>query len=206
MPCLSGLYAITHTPLMPDLTSLLIKVEQSLRGGAKIVQYRDKINSYQQQLAQATALRSLCANYQAIFIINDSIQLALDSGANGVHLGQTDGSAIVARQQLGSQAVVGVTCHGSLALAQQAESQGADYVAFGACFASKSKPEAKTIDIDLIRQARAKLACPIVAIGGISVDNASKVISAGAHMVAVINALYAQPDIETTAQQFKSLF
>ncbi|SEG80308.1 thiamine phosphate synthase [Marinobacterium lutimaris] len=201
-----GLYGITDSTLMPDDRTLLDAVEKSLRGGASLIQYRDKSDDSDKRLRQARALNQLCQQYQVPLLINDDAQLAFDSGASGVHLGQTDGSLQQARDLLGPDAIIGITCHDQLDLALQAREGGADYVAFGAFFASKTKPNAQPAPLTLLQQARQQLDCPIVAIGGLSVDNASQVISAGADLVAVVHALFAADDIETRAQAFSRLF
>lgn len=203
---LSGLYGITDQKLMPDLNSMLTQVESSLKGGTRIIQYRDKTSDEKQRLQQACALNELCKSYQIPLLINDDVELAKKCEAAGVHLGQSDGCVNAAREVLGPAAVIGVTCHDSLEFALQAESEGADYVAFGAFFPSKTKPNAKPAPLGLIKEVKAQVQLPIVAIGGISVDNAEQIISAGADMVAVVHALYAQPDIQATAEQFHQLF
>ncbi len=205
-PSLTGLYAITDAGLMPHLDILLDHVEQSLRGGVNILQYRDKSTNEQRRLTQALALQELCNHYNVPLIINDDIELAFQSAADGVHLGQSDGQVSAARQRLGSKTIIGVTCHDQLPLAEEAVAAGADYVAFGAFFPSKSKPDAKPASLALLQQARMLIDRPIVAIGGISVDNAPQVIDAGADMIAVIHALYASADITQTAEQFSRLF
>lgn len=203
---LSGLYGITDPTLMPTLDQMLIQVEHSLMGGATLIQYRDKSPDSEKRLSEASALNHLCQRYAVPLIINDDVALAETVAAAGVHLGQSDGNIKDARTRLGPNAIIGVTCHDSLALAEKAALDGADYVAFGAFFPSKTKPHAKAAPLELIHSAKEKLTLPIVAIGGISVDNANKIIAAGADMVAVIHALYAQNDIEATAQHFHQQF
>ncbi|WP_067868076.1 thiamine phosphate synthase [Neptuniibacter marinus] len=203
---LSGLYGITDSVLMPTLDQMLIQVELSILGGARLIQYRDKSSDSVKRQNEASALNNLCQSYNVALIINDDIELALSTGAAGVHLGQSDGELKEARDKLGNDAIIGITCHDSLTLAEKAEQQGADYVAFGAFFQSKTKPHAKPAPFELIHLAKEKLNLPVVAIGGISVDNASKIIAAGADMVAVIHALYAQNDIKAAAQQFHQQF
>jgi len=137
------------------------------------------------------------------------VQLAQASGATGAHLGRGDGNLSAAREYLGKNAIIGATCHGSLDFAQEAYSQDVDYLAFGAFFASQSKPKATPADIGILPQAKSRFALPIVAIGGINLDNANQVISAGADMVAVIHALYAQDSndsIENQARAFTACF
>ena len=203
---LSGLYAITDHQLMPDKASLLQQVETSLLGGARVIQYRDKSNDKSRRFDEATALLALCRRYQTPLLINDDVALAAEIGADGVHLGQSDGAVTQARALLGPTAIIGVTCHSSLDLALEAQKAGADYVAFGAFFPSKPKPNAKPAPMSLLNSAKGNLHLPIVAIGGISMDNAEQIIAAGADMVAVIHALFAQDDIQTTASRFAGLF
>ena len=140
---LSGLYGITDSVLMPTLDQMLIQVELSILGGARLIQYRDKSSDSVKRQNEASALNNLCQSYNVALIINDDIELALSTGAAGVHLGQSDGELKEARDKLGNDAIIGITCHDSLTLAEKAEQQGADYVAFGAFFQSKTKPHAK---------------------------------------------------------------
>ncbi|RDE18019.1 thiamine phosphate synthase [Motiliproteus coralliicola] len=200
-----GLYAITDSTLTPDST-LLDQVEQALRGGAMIVQYRDKSDQADKRLRQATELAQLCRRYQRPLLINDDVQLALDSGADGVHLGQTDGSLEQARQRLGNDAIIGITCHDSLELAQQAQQGGADYVAFGAFFSSATKPDARPAPMSLLTEAKQQLSVPVVAIGGINRDNAGQLIEQGADMIAVIGDLFGHPDVQASAQVLSACF
>ena len=203
---LSGLYGITDSTLMPTLEQMLQQVAQSLEGGARIIQYRDKSSDHTKRFSQASALNDLCMKYSVPLLINDDIELAYNVNAAGVHLGQSDGNIQNARNRLGPDAIIGITCHDSLSLAKSAEFQGANYLAFGAFFPSKTKPDAKSAPINLLHQSKQKLSLPIVAIGGISMDNAHQIITAGADMVAVIHALYAQDDIKATAEQFRQQF
>ncbi len=203
---LHGLYGITDSKLMPDTDSMLFQVEQALRGGAQMIQYRDKSSDHARRLQQAQALVDLCNQFHRPLLINDDTELARASAAHGVHLGQSDGNIRQAREYLGSGAIIGNTCHSSLELAQIACEQSADYVAFGAFFASSTKPDATPAPIGLLHEARSTLAVPVVAIGGINMDNATQVISAGADMTAVIHSLFACDDICARAGQFSSLF
>ncbi len=202
---LQGLYAITDSDLMPG-NALFTRVEAALKGGAVVVQYRDKSDDQQRRRMEASRLLEICRRYQRPLLINDDIELAAEIGAHGVHIGQSDGSLAEARETLGDSAIIGVTCHDSPALAQQAQAGGADYVAFGAFFPSSSKPGAPSAPISLLHDARQQLRIPVVAIGGIRVDNAGQIITAGADMVAVIHSLFAADDVEATAQAFAGLF
>lgn len=203
---LHGLYAITDSQLMPDDRTLVASVEAALEGGAAIVQYRDKSQDAERRLRQALLLRDLCERFERPLLINDDLELALASEAHGVHLGQSDGSIAAARKRLGPDAVIGATCHDSLALALQARDEGADYVAFGAFFPSRTKPDAKPAPLSLLPRAAQEVGLPVVAIGGISMDNARQVSEAGASMIAVIHALFAAADIRRQAQRFSQQF
>ncbi|MGQ9425382.1 thiamine phosphate synthase [Gilvimarinus sp. F26214L] len=186
---IQGLYAITNETLMPG-ELLLAKTEAALAGGCRLIQYRNKTASPAQQLREATALRSLCDEYGAALIINDSPQLAREAAAHGVHLGQEDGSLEAARRDLGSRMIVGATCHGSLELARQAALAGASYLAFGRFFPSQTKPQAPPATLDLIAEVHAEFGLPLVAIGGITLDNAAGLVAAGADCLAVSHDLF----------------
>ncbi|MCL6689380.1 thiamine phosphate synthase [Pseudomonas sp. R3.Fl] len=205
---LRGLYAITDSKLLAD-GRLLPYVEAALRGGARLLQYRDKSSDESRRLREAEALRELCERHGATLIINDDAELAARLGVS-VHLGQTDGSLAAARALLGRQAIIGATCHGSLQLADQAVAEGADYVAFGRFFQSLTKPGASEASPELLEQARARFAnVPLVAIGGVSLDNAPELIGRGADLLAVINALFAADtpaEVERRARAFAALF
>lgn len=203
---LCGLYAITDSQLMPDTDSLLFHVEQALRGGAQVIQYRDKSVDQTKRRQQALALVDLCNQFNRPLLINDDVELARTVSAHGVHLGQSDGIVSQARDYLGADRIIGNTCHDSLALAHAAVTQQADYVAFGAFFLSSTKPDASPAPLSLLREARSSLPVPVVAIGGINMDNAGQVIEAGADMIAVIHSLFASKDICAQANQFAQRF
>ncbi|MFC6670746.1 thiamine phosphate synthase [Marinobacterium aestuariivivens] len=203
---LQGLYAITDSQLMPDDKTLLAGVEAALEGGAAIVQYRDKSDDHDRRLRQARLLRELCDRFERPLLINDDLALAVASQAQGVHLGQSDGSVAAARRELGPDAIIGVTCHDSLELALRGRDEGADYVAFGAFFPSRTKPGARPAPLSLLPRAGAEVGLPMVAIGGVSVDNARQVTEAGASMIAVIHALFGADDVRRQAQLFSRQF
>ncbi|MGZ8256522.1 MAG: thiamine phosphate synthase [Gallionella sp.] len=200
---IKGLYAITPDEL--DTAVLLDKTRQVLQGGATILQYRNKRADGELQLTQATALRNLTREFGAIFIVNDDALLAQQVAADGVHLGGEDGTIAAARAQLGADKLIGVSCYNRLDLAHSAVQNGADYVAFGAFFASTVKPNAPVASLALLQQARREIAVPIVAIGGITVENSASLIAAGADGLAVISAVFAASDIEQSARQFSDL-
>jgi len=200
-----GLYAITDPYLTPG-QQLLEAVEAALRGGANYLQYRDSLHEAGDRLRIAQELRALCHDYGAWFIINDDVMLTRTVHAHGVHLGRNDMPLAQARELLGTDTLIGVSCYNDLQRARAAQEAGADYVAFGRFFTSRTKPQAQPASLETLRAARKMLTVPVVAIGGITTDNAEIVIDAGADVVAVIQGLFAQPDIEATARQFCQLF
>jgi thiamine-phosphate pyrophosphorylase len=201
---LRGLYAITDETLIPEIQFHHI-IKQALQGGAGIIQYRDKSNNLEKRKKQGTELRMLCDQYGALFIINDDLELAKRVNADGVHLGENDASISEARALLGKNAIIGVSCYNQLELAIKAESEGANYIAFGAFFASPTKPKARTAELDLIIKAKRRLTAPVCAIGGINLNNAKEVFDAGADMVAIIGGLFAQPNIKAVSRQITDL-
>lgn len=201
---IAGLYAITRET--DNTGDLLTSVEAVLRGGAGVVQYRDKSNDVARQHEQASELLVLCRRYHVPLLINDSLRLADLVGADGVHIGRDDGGIHEARIVLGPDSIIGVSCYQSLPLALQAQAAGADYVAFGSFFPSYTKPGADPAAIGLLHQAAHVIHLPIVAIGGITLGNADRLIDAGADALAVISALFDSDDIEGTARQFVDLF
>lgn len=200
---LRGLYAVTDSPLLAG--RLLDSVEAALRGGAVLVQYRDKSEDSARREHEARDLLVLCRRFGVPLLINDDLALALAIGADGVHLGRSDGSLREARRRLGKDAIIGATCHDSLAFAEEAHRNGASYLAFGALFPSSTKPGARAAPLSLLEAAR-PLQLPIVAIGGITADNAGPVIAAGADCVAVISDLWTATDITARARAFTQLF
>ncbi|HSX86217.1 MAG TPA: thiamine phosphate synthase [Cellvibrio sp.] len=199
------LYAITDSLLMPG-KALFVGVTAALEGGCRLIQYRDKSGNKAQRLADAEKLLNICQGYDAQLIINDDVQLAKTIGAQGVHLGQDDGNPSIAREYLGANAIIGVTCHASLPLAQRAIKQGASYVAFGRFFPSNTKPDAPPAPLSLLTEARDLCKpTPIVAIGGITLENGVQVLEAGANILAVSHSLFAAADIKRQAQTFFQL-
>jgi thiamine-phosphate pyrophosphorylase len=202
---LRGLYAITDARLQsPD--ALYQRVSLAIDGGASIIQYRDKSADRRLRLEQARALVELCRARGARLIVNDDVALAATCGADGVHLGRDDTSLSVARQRLGDTAIIGVSCYNSLELAEAAAGQGADYLAFGRFFPSQTKPDAVQADLELIREAKRRWALPIAAIGGITADNATALLSAGADMLAVVQGVFAAADVREAAARYAALF
>lgn len=203
---IQGLYAITDPGLI-QAEKLIASIEQAILGGAQVVQYRNKLASRSQQYQEARQLSHLCQRHKVCFIINDDPQLARAVNADGVHVGKEDGKIADARKQLGNQAIIGVSCYNQLENAQKAIAQGADYVAFGRFFPSKTKPDAVQADLQLLEQASQQLTVPIVAIGGVKQDNAQQLIKCGAHAIAVINDLFHDSqEIYNTARIYQAFF
>lgn len=203
---LYGLYGITDSALLNDQEALVNAVGKALDGGMRILQYRDKQAGNSRRQRQAVALRNLCLESDALFIINDDIELARNVDADGVHLGAQDPAIEHARDRLGADAIIGCSCYNRLELGLDAQSRGASYVAFGRFFPSLTKPQALQAEITLLQQARAYIDLPLCAIGGITTHNAATLIDNGASMVAVIHDLFAAPDIYARARAFNDLF
>jgi len=189
---------------------LLANVEAALRGGVSVLQYRNKHADHKLQTQQARAILPLCRQYRVPFIINDSIKLCLTLDADGVHLGADDGNLAEARDRLGAHKILGASCYNRLDLALAAANAGADYAAFGACFASGTKPNAPVAALSLFVEARQLVQIPLVAIGGITLENAARAAAAGADAVAVVGALFnagnSHESITQVARDFSQVF
>lgn len=203
MNAIRGLYAITNEDCLRTEESI-DRVDAAIRGGARIIQYRNKRGDAACE-RQALALARLCAERGVLLIVNDDPRLAQECRA-GVHLGKTDSDIASARARLGRQAVIGVSCYNDLERALTAQAQGADYVAFGRFFPSRTKPDAVQATPALLRAAKARLRIPIVAIGGITPDNGAVLLEAGADALAVIDGVFGQPDPEQAARRYCELF
>lgn len=200
---LAGLYAIT--PDEPRTDILVRKVGQALRGGASLVQYRNKTADPELRFEQGRALAALCRAAGAAFIVNDDLALALALDADGVHLGGDDGDLAEARRRLGQGRLLGASCYDRIELAEAAAQAGVDYLAFGSVFSSGTKPGAVRAPLAIFAEARRSFALPLVAIGGITLQNAPQVFAAGADAVAVISAVFDAGDIAASAAGFTRL-
>ena len=200
----SGLYAVT--PELNDSIALVNMVDAALRGGARVIQYRSKSIEDSLRRSQAGEIANLCRFRDALFIVNDSASLAREVGADGVHLGRDDGGVLAARTILGPGKLIGVSCYNEIGRAREAVLQGADYVAFGSFFSSHTKPRALRAGTDLLQIAVSEIELPVVAIGGITEDNAAGLIAAGADAVAAVSALFDAIDVEAQARRFARLF
>jgi len=199
-----GLYAVT--PETGDLLWLVERVEQAIMGGTRVLQFRSKHPDRRQRARLATDLIDLCRRHGTAFIVNDDIELAGELGADGVHLGRADAPIADARLRLGGRALIGASCYDDLGLAQRSVNDGADYLAFGSFFPSTIKPLAVRPSLELLREARRRWDLPLVAIGGITPDNASQLLEAGADALAVITGLFSVADTGAAARAFTELF
>ena len=197
---ITGIYLITDQSI-----NLVERLQAALRGGVSVLQYRAKDKSHELCLAEGNELKQLCRHFGVAFIINDSVQLAADLDADGVHLGQEDGSIAAAREKLGPNKIIGRSTH-DLKEALQAEQEGADYIGFGAMFATESKSVTRISGTVGLTEIRDKIKIPVVAIGGITTGNACRVIDAGADSLAIISAILSSPRPDIAAMELRLLF
>jgi thiamine-phosphate pyrophosphorylase len=194
-----GLYALTDPELLPERV-LAARVAAAIEGGARVVQFRDKTAAAATLRRRARIVLGACRAHDALCIINDDPLLAAELDADGVHLGREDGDVARARTIVGPDRLIGVSCYDRQELAEIAVAAGVDYVAFGSVWPSATKPGAVRAPLELLHAAARTLPVPVVAIGGITRDNAAETIAAGAHSVAVIRDLFADPDPRAAAQ------
>ncbi len=196
---LSGLYAIIDSQALGSRNYLEV-AKQLIRGGAKVIQLRDKLSSKDELLSKAQQLKKLCSEQGALFIINDYLDIALACAADGLHLGQEDLPLSIARRLLPIDVILGGSVT-TVSQAEAAESSGADYIAVGSIYPTSSKEKAKVVGLERLRQVRQAVSLPLVAIGGINKDNVAEVAAAGADAVAVITGVLGAEDIEEAARQ-----
>lgn len=201
---MKGLYIVT--PDWDDTDKLLQVSEQALQGGAALLQYRHKTADAAQRRLQAEALLKLCRRYQRPFIVNDYVELCMELGADGIHVGGTDASVAEVRAMVGADKIVGASCYGDLELAHAAYRDGASYVAFGGFYPSRVKKYPVTTPPDIVTRAKSQIAAPNVVIGGMTQENAAPLIAAGADMVAAISSVYLADDPAAAARSFVALF
>jgi thiamine-phosphate pyrophosphorylase len=202
---LHGLYAITDPDLIPP-GRLVATITLAVRGGARLIQYRNKSADAGRRQQEAASLATVCRRYAVPFMVNDDVELAAAVAADGVHLGRDDPQIAVARHILGPHAIIGVSCYNQLARGRAAATAGADYLAFGRFYPSRTKPAAVSADLDVLRAARAEFSQTLVAIGGITPENGGQLIEAGADMLAVIHGVFGQKDPEAAARRYAELF
>lgn len=197
------LYAITdRTWLNGD--KLCNAVEKALKGGVTFIQLREKTLDYDEFLSEAIEINKLCKKYNVPFIINDNVDIAAKSGADGVHIGQDDITIKEARKILGDNKIIGVSAH-NVSEALKAQNDGASYIGSGAVFTTSSKNNVSALSMDTLRKITASVDIPVVAIGGISRDNAIKLKGSGIDGIAVISAIFAQNDIENSAAELRKI-
>jgi thiamine-phosphate pyrophosphorylase len=201
---IKGLYAIT--PDSADLNTLIQKTQWAIEGGAFMVQYRSKILNRDVKMQQCVAILRLCREYDVPCIVNDDVEMCRTLKADGVHLGEKDDNIAEVRRILGENAIIGSSCYNQIERAKSAQNEGASYVAFGAMFPTSTKPNAPRATLALLKEAKREIRIPIVAIGGITVNNAQEVIEAGVDAIAVINSLYESKTIKETAETLTKMF
>lgn len=200
MKSLQGIYAITDEVLTPKLT-ILQQVEEALDAGAKVIQLRDKSSTDAELENIAKALQQLCSKKGATFFINDRVQLARNIGADGVHVGFNDQTVRETRKVVGGQMLIGVSCYGDLERAKQAVEDGADYVAFGAFYPSKTKPKADVVSKEVISEAKKQLDVPVCVIGGIHRDNIAEIAAYQPDLYALVSDIFGSGDIKTAVTE-----
>ncbi len=200
-----GLYAITDSALQSG-RALEQAVVRAIAGGAKVIQYRDKSKDAERRQSEAATLVAVCRRHGVPMIVNDDVELALNTDADGVHLGREDADFEAARSRLGNHCIIGVSCYNQLGLAEAAQRNGADYVAFGSMFGSATKPDAARAEIATVESARGRIHLPIVAIGGITPGNGATLLNAGADLLAVIRGVFGHDDPAESARQYATLF
>ncbi|ANF81571.1 thiamine-phosphate diphosphorylase [Acinetobacter sp. NCu2D-2] len=185
-----GLYLITNDD---PIELLLAKLEGVMaNGGVSVLQYRRKKVTKEDQAYEIEYMRDLCKQYKVHFVINEDLELAVQYGT-GVHLGQNDSPVSEAVARLPKNVLIGRSCYNSLELAEQAVADGASYIGFGAIYETQTKPEAKSIGLDILKAAKGKFNVPVCAVGGLTVENAKEVIEAGADVCVVVSDILGRP-------------
>jgi len=201
---LRGLYVITDNKLTPN-EDILQKVELSLKGGAKIVQLRDKKNSYEQVKQIAIKIQDLAKKYDALFVLNDDVDLACEIECDGLHIGKSD---YINFEQIRKnfKGIIGVSCYGDINNGKFFEDLGADYVAFGSFFSSPTKPDSNIVPLTTINKAKKQLNIPVCAIGGINKQNISKVMDQKPDMISLISDIWSSDDISSKSNFYANKF
>ncbi|OGR64475.1 MAG: thiamine-phosphate diphosphorylase [Elusimicrobia bacterium GWB2_63_16] len=198
----SGLYVITDEKLLRR-KDFLRKVAEAAAAGAGIIQLREKASRLRDRLEIARAAVRAAHAHGARLVINDDPRLAAEIGADGVHIGKDDAGVEEARELLGRRALIGVSCYGDIDLAVRVQRAGADYVSFGACFKSPTKPKEALVPLSVFGEARRRLKVPLVAIGGITAANAPSVYAAGADLVSVVSSVFARGRVAAAVKEFE---
>lgn len=201
---LEGLYVITDDNLTPS-DSIIEQVEQSLKGGTKIVQLRDKKSSIQDIKEKALTLEKLCSKHNALFVLNDKVELAIELGLSGLHIGKSDHYRVQEIRE-NFDGCIGVSCYGDIALANEMQGIGVDYVAFGSFYVSPTKPNANIVDLEIITQAKKELSIPVCAIGGISQGNIGEVMSHHPDMISLVSDIWKSEDIQARSKFYAQFY
>lgn len=201
---LKGLYIISDDTLTPNET-IIEQMTQALEGGATIVQLRNKKGSLEEIKNLSIAVQKLCKSYDALFVLNDKIKLAIELGVDGLHIGKSDHHRFDEIRK-NFKGIIGVSCYSSIEMAKDFENRGADYVAFGSFFTSPTKPDSNVIDLKILQEAKEKLTLPICAIGGITLSNVDQVMHYKPDMVSIISDMWSVDDIQQQAQNYTKLF
>jgi thiamine-phosphate pyrophosphorylase len=201
---MKGLYLVT--PDWDDTDALIKATETALSVGIGLLQYRHKTANGELRLEQASALLKLCRQHNVPFIVNDHIDLCIALDADGIHVGGTDASVAVVRTLIGKDKILGASCYGDFALAEQAQIAGASYVAFGGFYPSRVKKYEVSTPASIVSKAKSQLTLPVCVIGGMTPDNAKPLVKEGADMVAAISSVYSADDIAIAVKEFAALF
>lgn len=201
---MKGLYLVT--PDWDDTDALIKATETALSEGVGLLQYRHKTANGELRLEQASALLKLCRQHNVPFIMNDHIDLCIALDADGIHVGGTDASVAVVRTLIGKDKILGASCYGDFALAEQAQIAGASYVAFGGFYPSRVKKYEVSTPAAIVSKAKSQLTLPVCVIGGMTSQNAKPLVKEGADMVAAISSVYSAEDIATAVREFAALF
>lgn len=197
------LYGVTDRGNLHGKT-LLQQVEESLKGGVTLVQLREKHLSFQEFLEEAKEMKELCHKYGVPLLINDNVEICIESGADGVHVGQKDMEAGAVREKLGKDKIIGVSAR-TVEQAMAAQNAGADYLGVGAVFSTSTKEDAKPLDHEILKAITKAVDIPVVAIGGISSENVSQLKGTGIDGVAVVSAIYGKENPKEAAENLKCL-
>lgn len=197
------LYAVTDRKWLGD-RKLVDDVEKSLKGGVTILQLREKELNNEEFLKEELEIKEICKKYRVPFIVNDNVEVAIKSDADGIHVGQKDMVAKDVRKLIGENKILGVSAQ-TVEQALLAEKMGADYLGVGAIFSTDSKSDAESVDISTLKEICERVKIPVVAIGGISKDNISLLKNSGIVGVAVISAIYGEDNIEIATEELKNI-
>lgn len=198
-----ALYAVTDRSWLGG-KNLVQQVEEALKGGITMLQLREKELDYDSFLNEAVQIKKLCNKYNVPFLINDNVDIAIECGADGVHVGQSDMDALNVREKLGNEKIIGVSAQ-TVDQAIKAQESGADYLGVGAVFSTSTKKDAQEVTFDTLKSICNSVSIPVVAIGGISKNNISLLTGSGIAGAAVVSAIFAQPDITSACLELLEL-